>query len=384
MAALVPSELKVAELRKELSARGLATNGLKKDLVARLEAALSGSGNDTAATADADYDEDGIDLLPEDEQAEADAEPHDDNSDDEPAGGPDADAGSKGAAGSMDVDEGSDAGASDGQRKRRHSVDADATAAAAAAAEEAPAAEKAPEAAGEAAVPEAALAKMQVCEGESSSELPRSPTDAIYIKNLERPLTVYRMKELLGKYGTIGEVWLNSIKTRAYASFATDEEAAAAFAGINKTRFPPERGPVLECGFITRARMAQLIEAEESSVEEVHNMDLIEAAATEGNCGVELVNTKGQQAVSKRQKTERPARASVDGKAASMVMAAARAAASESQDAKRPEPTAPQEEPDSTPRIEDDAHTRRTKAQPEITYRPLTDDEVAAKKAAAC
>ncbi|KAJ9083303.1 hypothetical protein DSO57_1036066 [Entomophthora muscae] len=42
---LIPADLKVVELRKELSARGLPTKGLKKDLVARLEEALE-SNND--------------------------------------------------------------------------------------------------------------------------------------------------------------------------------------------------------------------------------------------------------------------------------------------------------------------------------------------------
>ncbi|KAI0243563.1 hypothetical protein L0F63_004849 [Massospora cicadina] len=38
---LIPNDLKVVELRKELSARGLPTKGVKRDLVARLESVLS-------------------------------------------------------------------------------------------------------------------------------------------------------------------------------------------------------------------------------------------------------------------------------------------------------------------------------------------------------
>ena len=41
-----PAKMTVAELRKELQTRGLDTNGKKAELVARLEEALKGSGED--------------------------------------------------------------------------------------------------------------------------------------------------------------------------------------------------------------------------------------------------------------------------------------------------------------------------------------------------
>ncbi|KAJ1734482.1 hypothetical protein LPJ61_001051 [Coemansia biformis] len=405
MATLIPGDLKVAELRKELAERGLPTNGLKKDLVKRLEEALgSPSPSPSAGAASAkNGDEDGIELLPADEQAEIDAkdidsghvdtdagadadantvsEPHDHNG---TVGGAVAREASVGAteakdsgkrraespADVMNVDEGSDMAADDSERNR-----------------------------GPAAVEAAtAAADLQMSEADSGAEALAAELDSLFIKNLERPLTVYRMKEHLGQYGAIGDVWLNSIKTRAYASFATPDEAAAAFGGVNKTKFPPEHGQVLECGLITKARMAELVGAEEEMADAVHNLDLVEVPNEAGSCGVGLVNTKSRRAGSKRQKTERPSAATTTdgrqaaaGQPASLVIAAASAAASEARDAGKGgraatglAESAPQpDRPSNMTRIEKDALTRQTKAQPPISYRPLTDDEVAAKKQAA-
>ncbi|KAJ2519636.1 hypothetical protein GGI11_002515, partial [Coemansia sp. RSA 2049] len=68
MSQIDPNKLKVAELRTELAARNLATGGLKKDLVKRLEDALAGIGLGAHAAVN---EGDDIDLLPADEQVEA-------------------------------------------------------------------------------------------------------------------------------------------------------------------------------------------------------------------------------------------------------------------------------------------------------------------------
>ncbi|KAJ2247926.1 hypothetical protein GGI13_004858, partial [Coemansia sp. RSA 455] len=75
MSGFVPSELKVADLRKELAARELPTTGLKKELVQRLEEALAVAGTPVQSSggggdADEEEDNDHIDLMPVEEATE--------------------------------------------------------------------------------------------------------------------------------------------------------------------------------------------------------------------------------------------------------------------------------------------------------------------------
>ncbi|KAG0050727.1 hypothetical protein BGZ90_006960, partial [Linnemannia elongata] len=49
-----PNSLKVTELKAELTARGLSTKGVKKDLVTRLEEALANDGTTTGSATEPD------------------------------------------------------------------------------------------------------------------------------------------------------------------------------------------------------------------------------------------------------------------------------------------------------------------------------------------
>ncbi|KAJ2710103.1 hypothetical protein H4R19_003913, partial [Coemansia spiralis] len=335
MVELVPGDLKVADLRKELAARDLPTNGLKKDLVKRLEEALASASVVPEQATDADE----IELLPADEQSEVDAE-QDASVDGDAAsrtGAEGADDSNKrraeGPPEQMDVDEGGTA--PNGGDHESQDVDL------------------------------AAGMQMDEAGGEGEAR------DSLFVKNLERPLTVYRMKEHMAQYGAVNDIWLNSIKTRAYVNFSTAQEAAAAFGGVNKTKFPPEHGQVLECGLITKARMAALVATENSMADAVHNLDLVEVPDDADSCGIDLLNTKSRRASSKRQKTERPVRAGdADTQTMALVVGAATAAATEARDAGRAgRATARQTEPAAGARIEEDGLTRWTKAQPPIMYR---------------
>ncbi|KAJ2318879.1 hypothetical protein IWW52_002295, partial [Coemansia sp. RSA 2704] len=85
-------------------------------------------------------------------------------------------------------------------------------------------------------------------------------------------------------------------------------EAEAAFAGINGTQFPPEHGKILECGFITQARMKELVNEEESRSDEVHSLDLVAVPADSTNCSIALVGTQGKgKSAAKRQRTDKAA-----------------------------------------------------------------------------
>ncbi|KAJ2797471.1 hypothetical protein H4R20_005166 [Coemansia guatemalensis] len=414
----VPSELKVAELRQELSQRGLSTKGVKKVLVERLTEALenlntsSATDNDDGDRADDGNSEDQIELLPEDEQAgdntvselhvEKEAA---ERGEDTTNAGVNLDS-AMGQANDMEVDNetdakaeeriGTDTAEEDTHRKRKLSDSVAEVAPAAAQADTETS--RSPEATES--THEAIHATAAEDEDEDERSMSASATDSLYIKNLERPLTVFKMRELVEKYGVANDIWLNSIKTRAYVNFDSKETAAAAFDGINGTRFPPEHGKMLECGLITHKRMKELVDTEVSMIEAVHNMDLIAVPAGSGNCGVELVNTKGRGAA-KRLKAEKAAgtkagdkkqaEKAAGGQTASLVVAATSAAANEAKhtakarrsDEQSREQARGEEKGDSMTTIEADALTRRTKAQPAITFRPLTDEQVAAKRAAA-
>ncbi|KAJ2896651.1 hypothetical protein IWW38_001955 [Coemansia aciculifera] len=350
MSALIPSELKVVDLRKELAARNLPSTGLKKDLVQRLEEALAAG---TPVQPSAGEDDDQIDLLPDDEAAELEA--------DEPemamneATAPDN---NDESAEMMDADDDVELG-----RKRK---------------------------AEEQATRSRTSTDMET-ENATAVQAQLVSEDSLYIKNLERPLTVYRLKEVLGKYGVVEDAWLNSIKTRGYVSYETKQQAEAAHAAINGTRFPTDYGKVVESGFITRSRLKELITEEEASSESVRNVDLLAVPVEGGNCGVALINPKAKSnAGSKKQKThdssdelkvkQDKATSLAAETSASLITAAAAAAASDAKNASsrgRRGERAP--EADILTRIERDAFTRVTRIRPAITYRPLTEAEVAAK-----
>lgn len=323
MSELVPSELKVADLRKELTARNLSAAGLKKDLVKRLEDALSISAEGENNKADMAAEEnDQIELMPAGEEEEAPTEP----AVDEP----------------MATDEKEE----DISRKRSLGEDLD--------------------------------EDLDTHMDTTDNGIATTVMDSIYIKNLERPLTTHRLTEFLEEHGgKAKDVWLNSIKTRGYVTLESSEQAATVLEKINGVKFPPEHGNNLECGSITSQRMKELIAREDELTQSVRTTVLKAAEVSGGNCGVELVDTQASRDRSQKNKKQRTdeVNGNGEGKRASVVdasaaAAAASAAASDAQMTARGDG-------------QQDTGTKTTKFEPSITYRPLTDQEVAAKKAAA-
>ncbi|KAJ2720053.1 Apoptotic chromatin condensation inducer in the nucleus [Coemansia sp. Benny D115] len=365
MTELIPSELKVADLRKELQARNLPTNGLKKDLVERLEEALKINADPEPSEPVETGNQAGLDLAaPVGEQDDVDME-----------GTADMEAG---PVDNMETEENGLKRKSDNddenedERERGDSLMSDSQA--------------------DSQQQQQSQAGAET-EGTLSSNDERM--DSIYIKHLARPLTVPRLRELLGKHAEADEVWLNSIKTRGYASFKTNEQVNAVFAGINGTCFPPEHGNILECGLITADRMKALIADEERMNDSVFDNDLIAVPVEGDNCGVALVNTKAKaKNAAKKQKTEKEQRGVKPGdKSVAIVAAAATAAANDaSRDSKlgggvkeisisHTGSNGNSAQPAKT--LVDDEFTLWTKTTPSISYRPLTEEEIAAKKSAA-
>ncbi|KAJ1798417.1 hypothetical protein LPJ59_002512 [Coemansia sp. RSA 2399] len=385
MSHLDPNKLKVTELRTELTARNLPTNGLKKDLVKRLEDAIMGVEPGTHAQNEED---DIIDLLPAGEGLDNDIEISERVSE-----GP-ADQGKTDAAQGDDAHDNSTMEADVDNRKRKMSVDegdgggADGMAM-------------------DTDEPEKSMPSNLSGESEKGLASIAEVADSFFIKNLERPLTIFRIKEFLAAFGTVEDAWLNSIKTRGYVSFATKEEAKAAFNGINGTRFPPEHGKVLECGFITKERMKQLVSDEERMSDAVRDTDLVAVQNDGSNCGISLVNRRAKEkSPSKKPRGDdrRTGEASDNkdkptGKGANKsaaVVAVSIAATAAADDAKSASKIKAANGKDVVPSQAEssadvdifipakaDALTHKTRTQPSIVYRPLSDEEVAAKKAAA-
>ncbi|KAJ1662215.1 hypothetical protein IW140_006106 [Coemansia sp. RSA 1813] len=402
MSQLEPSKLKVTELRTELTARNLPTNGLKKDLVKRLEDALMGVESDKHAQHEAD---DGIELLPASGDAEAFAAASSDNEikssehvSEKRTDRREAHMANKDDAEddfTMDAEEPLPTTSDGDSHKRKLPVDKDNE-------------DRADGAPMDTDEPEASMPLNSSGVNENDLGSKTEVADSFFIKNLERPLTIFRIKEFLAAFGTVEDAWLNSIKTRGYVSFATKEESEAAFNGINGTRFPPEHGKILECGFITKKRMKQLVSDEERMSDSVRDTDLVAVQNDGSNCGISLVNkrSKAKNTAKKHRGDDKPGEAGdnkdiqIGGKGANKsaavnaVSIAATAAADDAKhSSKNKAPNGKNVAPSQTDNIsedvcilmpvEADALTRKTKTQPSIVYRPLTDEEVAAKRAAA-
>ncbi|KAJ1948062.1 hypothetical protein EC988_005323, partial [Linderina pennispora] len=248
MVSVQPSDMKVSDLRKELSTRSLSTKGVKKELIERLEEALKQSGEAVGETSD-DFD-----LLPADELAEVDNAAAAEELPTEEA------------VEAMETEKDTPAEVAEtetkteGDLKRKLEDDGD---------------QDMEEAKEEAAIDDAQMS------ADNSSNTDGRP--ALYIKNLERPLTTFRMHDLLDKFGTVKDLRLNAIKTRCYVLFTSGAEAQAAFNSVDGTEFPSGRGKQLECGFLTESRFTQLVGQEERSQDSVGSLDLISVPEENGN-----------------------------------------------------------------------------------------------------
>ncbi|KAJ1725295.1 hypothetical protein LPJ53_000522 [Coemansia erecta] len=349
MSALIPSELKVADLRKELTARNLPTNGLKKDLVERLEEALRLSGDSAPDTPDQDAEEGSADVPV---ASDNDIIPEESNE----------------AAQSQETN-----GGDENSLKRKNEDDG---------------------------------IDMNVDDFADTEDKEAEPAS----HQADRPLTAQKLEEFLNKYGKSDKVWLNSIKTRGYASFVSSADAKTTLESINGTQFHPEHGKLLECGLITKARMDELISDEEANNDTVLTNDITTVPVEGSNCGVAFqkpgAKTKGKNA-SKKQKTEKSQgqdagmNPKIPEKSISIVAAAANAAAEDTRqtadrDSKASRRTSVDGNPElqnggkhrndrrdrSPSRSRNDPHTRWTKSTPSLCYRFLTDSEIADRKSA--
>ncbi|TPX66276.1 hypothetical protein SpCBS45565_g04593 [Spizellomyces sp. 'palustris'] len=175
------------------------------------------------------------------------------------------------------------------------------------------------------------------------------PSSTLVIRNFIRPLTVQQVKELLASYGKVEHFWMDKIKTHCYVTYENTNQTAAAFAGCNDLKFPPDTGKNLTVEYMTEEAAAAAI-AEEDKAQR-RNSDTNHPPSR----FVAAHNPLHRLAPSPA-RIERPPF--------------------------NPPPPPPAYNPpplrrDARP---NDAMFRKTKTQPSIYYRPHSEDEVRAKR----
>eukprot|EP00741_Cyanophora_paradoxa_P020952 tig00021319_g20227.t1 len=93
----------------------------------------------------------------------------------------------------------------------------------------------------------------------------KPPTEIVLISHLKRPFTEPSLRELLSGFGKVQNVWLDSIKSKCFATFESAEEGAACREGLYNLLWPPRTGQKLHVEFFTEAEMQRAIEGSQAS-----------------------------------------------------------------------------------------------------------------------
>jgi len=93
-------------------------------------------------------------------------------------------------------------------------------------------------------------------------EVPESkvePTNLLLIGNLQRPYIHNSLKNLLNEHGNVTDLWINSKKTYAIATFSNNEGAQTARKNLYNVKWP-ENGKYITLDFIEESEKAQTLE----------------------------------------------------------------------------------------------------------------------------
>jgi len=91
-----------------------------------------------------------------------------------------------------------------------------------------------------------------------SEPVPKSrkePNRALLITNLVRPFTILQLKAMLSHCGKVKSIWINTIKSRCYAVFASIEEATRARETIHGAVWPSTSNKILNVDYAEDERM---------------------------------------------------------------------------------------------------------------------------------
>ncbi|KAL4376666.1 hypothetical protein GQ457_02G016910 [Hibiscus cannabinus] len=193
----------------------------------------------------------------------------------------------------------------------------------------------------------------------------KAPTTSLRIDNFLRPFTLKAAQELLGKTGTVMSFWMDHIKTHCYVTYSSVEEAIDTRNAVYNLQWPPNGGRLLVADFVDPLEVKTRVDAPPQT------------PTTPGTYGstapqaqpVSLPQPSPRQQIS-RQQLPPP----------SVLPPPPPLPNPPPVRERLPLPPPPPEKLD-PPIVTLDDLFRKTKATPRIYYLPLSDEQVAAKRA---
>jgi len=211
---MTPASMKVTELRDALAARGLSAKGLKKELVERLEEALSGAGS-------AEKDVEMAEPIQEDE--------------------PPKETKTEEAKSPEPVVKAAELKAGPVEPKPASSQAKEPV--------EAPKAKELVEA------PKPIETRPAERPVAKRSSEPEKSTSVVHITGFVRPFTLQSAKDLVEGFGAITGFWMDSIKSHCYVAYKEQASADACMKSLNGKQWPENLGKVLSVAHSTETAM---------------------------------------------------------------------------------------------------------------------------------
>lgn len=87
----------------------------------------------------------------------------------------------------------------------------------------------------------------------------KTPTNSLRIDQFLRPFTLKAVQELLGKTGTVGNFWMDHIKTHCYVTYSSVEEAIKTRNAVYNLQWPPNGGRLLVADFVDPQEVQMLV-----------------------------------------------------------------------------------------------------------------------------
>ncbi|PIA48021.1 hypothetical protein AQUCO_01400545v1 [Aquilegia coerulea] len=198
---------------------------------------------------------------------------------------------------------------------------------------------------------------------------PKSPTTSLRIDRFLRPFTLKAVQELLAKTGTVCSFWMDHIKTHCYVTFSSVEEAIETRNGLYNLQWPPNGGRLLVAEFVDPQEVKIRAEAPpQPSPAPVSNKPAPTTAPSQ-------LQPSPRQNVPKQQLPPPPSTLPPPPPLSDPLIVRERL----SLPLPPPPPLAKKPDP---PIVTLDDLFRKTKATPRIYYLPLSEEQVAAKRAA--